>query len=272
MHEPMTADEIQVRLTRMKPWHHNVELAPGLWSNPRMGDHPVKRWQLIEPYVPQDLSGKTVLDVGCSSGYFSIKFKQRGAKRVIALDVVDSAIEEAHMLSDIFQTPIDIVQQDLYTFLHENELNFDYVIFLGLFYHLRDPIFALDHLKQITRERLYFQTLVRNDARLHNLFKRWLFAFYQLGVLIKQRTPGKAVRSAINTIVQPLSIPENITMRDSYLLSHPDFPKMYFIQRRMNEDSTNWWVGETASIRAILESSGFSCITQLSPDTFVCDY
>lgn len=255
----------------MGPWHHNVELAPGVWTNPKMGNHPGARWNLIEPHIPKDLRGKTVLDLGCSSGFFSAMLKKRGAERVVAVDIVDSAIREAQLLTRVMETPVEIVQQDIYEFLIENRTYFDYVIFLGVFYHLRSPLFVLDKLVEITRERMFFQTWVRNEGAVLNGVRRLLFAAYELGVLAKRGKPGQAITSAWQHLTQPLNLPDDLSVEYSYLMSHPDFPKMTFIQKSMNNDSTNWWVGDTRSIRAILESTGFRRIQQLSDDTFSCE-
>lgn len=267
----MTPQEILNALAEMEPWHHNVELAPGIWSNPRMGNHPTARWNLIEPYIPRDLTGKSVLDLGCSSGFFASMFKLRGADRVVAVDIVDSAISEARLLNTIRQTSVEIVQADIYDFLIENRESFDYVIFLGIFYHLRSPLFALDRLVQITRERLYFQTWVRNEGHALQSVRRMLFAAYELGVLTKRGQPRQAVTQAWQHLTHPLVLPDNLNVAESYLMSHPDFPKLSFIQKCANNDATNWWVGDTATIQAILTSTGFSSVQRISDDTFICD-
>ncbi len=267
----MTPDEIRKELATMRSWHHNVELAPGVWTNPKMGNHPAARWALIEPYVPNDLSGKTVLDLGCSSGFFSAMLKKRGAERVVAVDIVDSAIREAKLLTKVLGTPIEIVKQDIYDFLKENHESFDYALFLGIFYHLRSPLFVLDQLVSRTRERLFFQTWVRNEGAILGGARRLLFASYEMSVLVKRGKPGRAVRSAWRTLTRPFELPDNIEVEDSYLLSHPGFPKMNFIQKSMNNDSTNWWVADTRTIRTILDSAGFRRIQQLGDDTFICD-
>jgi tRNA (mo5U34)-methyltransferase len=267
----MTPEEIRQILSTMRPWHHNVELAPGVWTNPSMGNHPTTRWALIEPHVPIDLRGKTVLDLGCSSAFFSAMFKKRGAEKVVAVDIVDSAISEARLLTTVFETPVEIVQKDIYDFLIENRSQFDYVLFLGIFYHLRSPIFVLDKLAALTRERLYFQTWVRNEGALLYNIRRLLYAFYEMGVLVKNKKPRQGIRSVWRTLTRPLEIPDSISVKDSYIMSHPGFPKMSFIQKNVNNDPSNWWVGDTRTIRAILDSTGFRQIKQLSDDTFICD-
>jgi tRNA (mo5U34)-methyltransferase len=196
--------------------------------------------------------------------------KRRGADRVVAVDVVDSAISEARLLTEVYETPVEIVQRDAYEFLVDNRDQFDHVLFLGLFYHLRSPLFVLDRLAAITRERLYFQTWVRNEGAPLRAARRLLFAAYQAGVLRQREGWRRAIGAAWHTLNHRLEL-GNLPIDDSYLMSHPDFPRMSFIPRGMNGDTTNWWVGDTNTVRAILDSAGFRRVRQLSDDTFLCD-
>ena len=73
----------------MGPWFHNYEVASDLWTNPSGSfagiEYPQQRWKLIEPFLP-DVKGKSCLDVGCSSGFFSLKLKELGAAYVLGVD------------------------------------------------------------------------------------------------------------------------------------------------------------------------------------------
>jgi len=75
-------------LPSLGTWHHIIDLGEGIKTSKHQhsGYDPEKRWKHIEPYVPKDLTGKSVLDLGCNSGYLSMKMKKRGASRVVAVD------------------------------------------------------------------------------------------------------------------------------------------------------------------------------------------
>ena len=78
------------RVGELGEWFHNLDLY-GVSTAPNhfLGDFPNIKWKHIEPLIPRDLSGATVLDIGCNGGFYSIEMKRRGAERVIGIDVDD---------------------------------------------------------------------------------------------------------------------------------------------------------------------------------------
>src|SRR5919204_3541158 len=79
--------DIEERVRALGDWFHNLDLA-GVRTAPDhfLGDYPRDFWRCIENTIPWDLRGKTVLDVGCNAGFFSIEMKRRGADRVLGID------------------------------------------------------------------------------------------------------------------------------------------------------------------------------------------
>ena len=82
-------ESLQQRIRELGPWFHNYELASGVFTNPDHSgpgsDYPARRWKHVEPLLP-DVRGKRCLDVGCSSGFFSLKLKELGASYVLGVD------------------------------------------------------------------------------------------------------------------------------------------------------------------------------------------
>ena len=104
---------------------------------------------------PDDMTGKSVLDLGCKLGYFCFEAIKRGADRVVGIDVDPGSVRKARMLADCLGVKasfklLDIEEDPL-------EENFDYVLCLNLLHHLKNPISALDKLISITRERLVLE-------------------------------------------------------------------------------------------------------------------
>lgn len=225
------------RIAELGVWYHNLELAPGVWTNPAMGDYPRPRWSLIESHVPADLTGKTVLDLSCNSGFFSIQMKRRGASRVVGVERFGEAVEQARLVREMTGVDFEIVHDDVYSFCWNNTEIFDYVLFMGLFYHLRAPLFVLDRIALFVKKKMFFQTVVRGD----------------------------------DPAAGPLRIPADIDINDLELFRHPAFPRAVFIEGISNGDWSNWWFVNSNCLHAMLRSAGFTRYTQISGDTFVCD-
>ena len=77
--------EIRRRVSDLGDWFHNMELG-GVQTAPQhfLGDYPRVKWQRFSHAIPADLRGKSVLDIGCNAGFYSLEMKRRGAERVLA--------------------------------------------------------------------------------------------------------------------------------------------------------------------------------------------
>src|ERR1700736_4260904 len=92
----ITTEEIRRRVSELGEWFHNIDL-DGVPTAPNhfLGDYPSFKWRMFESSLPADLSGKTVLDVGCNAGFYSIQMKRRGAARVVGIDSDPVYLEQA---------------------------------------------------------------------------------------------------------------------------------------------------------------------------------
>jgi tRNA (mo5U34)-methyltransferase len=84
--EPLSTEQIKQRIEELGDWFHNMEIA-GVQTAPNhfLGDYPRVKWRQFRHAIPADLRGKTVLDIGCNGGFYSIEMKRRGAERVDSL-------------------------------------------------------------------------------------------------------------------------------------------------------------------------------------------
>jgi 2-polyprenyl-3-methyl-5-hydroxy-6-metoxy-1,4-benzoquinol methylase len=110
---------------------------------------------MMTPHLPAHLSGKTVLDLDGNAGYFSIQMEFRGASRCILVEPFEEFVAQARFATRQFGVEIEIVNDDAHAFCLTTEERFDYVLFLGLFYHLKYPVLVLDRAAEMTRERLF---------------------------------------------------------------------------------------------------------------------
>lgn len=156
--EPSVAERV-----RQIKWFHSIDLGSGIIT-PGLSDS-ARHLERLD--LPADLRGKTVLDVGAWDGYFSFAAERRGAGRVLATDsyswngsgwgrktgfelareVLGSAVEDQD-IDPLDLSPATIGDQ------------FDIVLFLGVLYHMRDPMLALERVASVTREMLVVETLV----------------------------------------------------------------------------------------------------------------
>src|ERR1043166_8220251 len=102
----MTAEEIRKKVEEIGPWFHCIDLGHGiLTKNASVGsepaDHPRRTWEKVKPHVAEDLSGLTVLDVGCNGGFYSIEMKRRGADRVVAIDTDEEYLAQARFAAEV---------------------------------------------------------------------------------------------------------------------------------------------------------------------------
>ena len=222
-------DEVARRVRELGWWYQHFELPCGVstGNGQEPAYRPETRWRLFEPFVPRDLKGKTVLDLGGSAGYFSIQMKLRGAERCVLVEPYEEFVRQAEFAAGQFGAGIEIVNDDALTFCLTCEERFDHVIFLGLFYHLKYPVIVLDRVAEMTKERLYFHS-------------------HLLGL---NSAPG-APRANYERGA------------DDSLVDDPVFPRMMFIETLYNGDPTNWWIPNYQALEPLLRSAGMKVIAR----------
>jgi tRNA (mo5U34)-methyltransferase len=150
----------QVALLSRKGWYHSIELPDGNVIQGIIGIDALKGRLAAFP-IPADLTGKRVLDVGAWTGWCSFEMERRGAQ-VVAVDCVEfEEFREAHRL---------IGSKADYRILDVEELTpaavglFDYVLFFGVLYHLRNPLLGLERICAITKDTAFVESFVTDDG------------------------------------------------------------------------------------------------------------
>lgn len=225
--------ELADRIAELGPWFHNLDLN-GVRTAPDhfLGDFPRIKWEQIAHRVPRNLAGASVLDVGCNAGFYCMELKQRGAGRVLGVDVCDRYLAQARFAAATLDLDVEFAKCSVYD-VARIPGQFDYVLFMGVFYHLRYPLYALDTIVKKVRTKLVFQTMVRGST----------------------------------------ASPE---LRDDYhfwnkkVFERPDFPCMYFIEKKYAGDPTNWWIPNHGGMEAMLRSSGLEIESHPEMETWIC--
>ena len=166
----MTRDEILTWLHKLQPWFHQIDLGDGLWTKTTSAagepiDHPAGVWDSIKRILPEDLKGKSVLDVGCNAGFYSLEAKRRGANRVLGVDGQRQHVRQAVFVRNVLGLDIEYRRANVYELTRLGVGEFDVTLALGLIYHLKHLMLALENLYSVTRELLIVETAIMPPQR-----------------------------------------------------------------------------------------------------------
>lgn len=160
----ITDPETIARLVREHGrWFHEIELAPGIVT-PGEDSNRLKLPILDDLGLPWDASGLRALDIGCSDGYFSFELERRGAS-VVAIDFVQEHDSGFATARRVLASQVEYRVDTVYNLAPENYGTFDLVLFLGVLYHLRKPIAALDAIRSVINQggTLFLATLLIDE-------------------------------------------------------------------------------------------------------------
>jgi tRNA (mo5U34)-methyltransferase len=230
----MSRSEIRQRIAELGEWFQNLDL-DGVSTAPNhfLGDYPAFKWQSFAHAIPSDLTGKTVLDIGCNAGFYSLEMKRRGAARVVGIDSDPSYLAQARFAAEVLGAEIEFRQLDVYDVAQLGE-RFDVVLFMGVLYHLRHPLLALDLLyEHVVDDMLVFQSLMRGSK----------------------------------AVARP---DPDYPFEERAVFEREGYPVMYFVERCYSHDPTNWWIPNRACAEAMLRSAGFEIADQPEEEVYLC--
>ncbi|UCH95987.1 MAG: methyltransferase domain-containing protein [Candidatus Aminicenantes bacterium] len=148
--------EEKEKLIKECNWYHSIEIEKGLITPGKLPHHLLKNF-LNGLRLPGDLSGLSVLDIGACDGFYSFEAEKRGAKRVVALEL----FTEHHSIKQavkMLNSNVEVIKGNVYDLSPDIHGTFDIVLFLGVFYHLRYPLLALDRIFPVTRQYMTLET------------------------------------------------------------------------------------------------------------------
>jgi tRNA (mo5U34)-methyltransferase len=159
----MSPDEIRRLIAEHGRWWHEIELGPGIVT-PGDDSNRMKLPILDALGLPRDLRGKRALDIGTSDGYFAFELEKRGAA-VVAIDFVPETYSGFATARTILDSRVEYRMDNVYNLTPESYGAFDVVLFLGVLYHLRKPLAALDAIRSVMREgaQLFVGTMLIDE-------------------------------------------------------------------------------------------------------------
>ena len=188
----LTREEIQKRIDAVPFWWHSIDLGHGVVTNGFKTAEALQR-EMVALRLPE-VRGKTVLDIGAYDGFYSFEAERRGAERVVALDHYAWAVDLPKVMaywkecnergipfdpeSEIAQlNPRDLPGMLAYKTAHQalgskvetvvedfmesdpNKLGtFDVVLFLGVLYHMQNPLLSLQRVAALTKDMAVIET------------------------------------------------------------------------------------------------------------------
>lgn len=168
----MSIEEISAEIRRLGPWHHDVEVVPGLWTGAVTRDvvYPssfgaasvirpdVHLDQVVDSLFPEGLAGRSFLDCACNGGGYLFAAARRGAGRCFGFDIREHWIEQARFLARHLPGAVELAALDIHALPGLGLEPFDVTLFKGIFYHLPDPVACLRTVADLTNELLVLNT------------------------------------------------------------------------------------------------------------------
>jgi tRNA (mo5U34)-methyltransferase len=232
--EPKTGPEREV--AALDPWFQNLHLPDGTQTAPHhpLGDFPACKWRELAPHLPASLRGWRALDIGCNAGFYSFELARRGAE-VTGIDNDPHYLEQARWAAKRLglEDAVRFEETQIHDLARRQE-TYDLVLFLGVFYHLRYPLLALDTVVRKTERLLVFQSLT---------------------------VPGEEVRPAR----------DNVSFDARHEMREPGWPMLALVEGSFAGDPTNWWVPNHAAIEAMLRLSGMRVLARPGTEMYLCE-
>lgn len=223
-------------ITRLGPWFHNLHLPGARQTAPDhpLGDFPSYKWEQVARALPADLTGCRALDIGCNAGFYSFELARRGA-HVLGVDHDEHYLRQARWARGQLDPAdrVELRQLGVYDLARMTD-EFDLVLFMGVLYHLRYPLLAIDIVAQRVRGQLVFQTLT---------------------------LPGG----------EGAEPPADVGIDERQRLLEPGWPTMAFVEKSLAGDPTNWWLANASAVEAMLRSAGLRITGRPGHEIWLCE-
>jgi tRNA (mo5U34)-methyltransferase len=216
------------------PWFHNIHITGETQTFPDhpLGDFPYFKWKEISGEIPLNLSNWRILDIGCNAGFYSVELAKRGGQ-VTAIDCDEHYLRQARFIAGILDlSPLITFKRMQVYDLAALEETYDLIWFMGVFYHLRYPLLALDIISRHASNLVVFQSMTMPDRESYD-----------------------------NRI--------DIKLDEREVLCGSGWPKMAFIEHSIENDQTNWWVPNNTAVVALMRECGFTLLSTPSHEVFI---
>jgi tRNA (mo5U34)-methyltransferase len=213
----LSSQEVHRQLGEVAYWYHRIEVARGI-TTPGVHDSAAEL-RLLE--LPQDCGGLRALDIGARDGFFAFELEKRGAE-VLAIDHISETQTGFAVAKNLLGSKVRFELTNVYDLSVERHGMFDIVLFLGILYHLRNPLLALDRVRSVCKDRMWLESHVIDHALLDTATG-------------KTRDLKEVAPTLASTPIM-----------------------QFFPRAELNQDFSNWWGPNIACLRALVAASNFS--------------
>lgn len=169
----MTAQEIEQRIAQLAPWFYPFDFGGGLRTPSRIppevtGIFETRQHMLagvVDTHFGERLPAIACLDIGCHEGFYSIAMAKQGVGRVLGVDVREDNLRKARFVAEMLNHPNISYHRANCEQLSASEIGqFELTLFLGVLYHLENPMLCLRNLASVTKELAVIETQVIDEA------------------------------------------------------------------------------------------------------------
>ena len=226
LRESGEAAAIRARIAEVPYWFHRIDVGYGVVT-PGADD---SRAKLERVAIPDDLTGKRVLDIGAYDGFFTFECERRGAK-VLALDYPQAA--GYPVASELVGSLAEFRELSVYDVSLDTVGEFDVVLFLGVLYHLRHPLLAIERIHEVCHELLILETQICDACFL-------------------SRSGEPLVLASVAPSVAKVPIMQ------------------FYPGSELNGDPSNWWAPNLVALDGMLRTSGFEPVRVIQDGVRAC--
>ena len=171
----MTPHEAQLRIGELGPWFYEFDLGKyGRTTSdlpPEVLPIHATRLAMVEQVVEEHFRGRLnqvrCLDIGCHEGFYSVAMARKGLKEVHGIDVRAASLEKARFVAEALNLGNVVYEERDLENLSADTAPYELCLFLGVLYHLENPMLCLRNISRVTSELCIIETQVVDEVEGH---------------------------------------------------------------------------------------------------------
>ena len=169
----MTSQEMVARVAELGPWFYPFDLGHGVRTESAIPASVAGIFetrlamvdQLVDRHFGPRFAEASCLDIGCHEGFYTVSMARRGMRRVVGMDVREINLRKARFVAEALGlSNVSFFEGNCEQLRAEDVGQFDLTLFLGVLYHLENPMLCLRNLSAVTKELSIVETQVIDEV------------------------------------------------------------------------------------------------------------